>query len=571
MSTDSRAFWSISPREPEAESRLSAALDVHPTLAAVLASRGMTEPDEVRAYLEPTLESLHDPFGLPDAEEAAERIIRAIAGDEAILVHGDYDADGVTSAALLVRFLQKLGADVHYFIPHRFKDSYGLSARAVRASAGKVGLIIAVDCGVRDHEVIAAAAAQGQDVIVVDHHEPGDTLPEPALVINPKREDSTYPERELAAVGLAYKLACAICLKMDLPQKSLQRAFLDLVAIGTVADVAPLLGENRAMVASGLRALPYTRKVGLQVLLELCELTDPIGARDVAFRVGPRLNAVGRMADAADALELLLTDDEVDARRKALELEGLNRRRRKEQDSIFRDAQRMLAADDCPEMDRVVVLGREGWHRGVIGIVASKVLEATGLPTVMLAIEGDEARGSARSIDGFNIADAFKQCDDVLLRHGGHALAAGLDMETARVGELRERLNEVGRAAMPERVPAGRIVVDCEVGLDEVDEQLVAALALMEPCGEGNRSPVLCARGVEVLDTRTVGADGRHLKMTVGDGGRRVECIGFGLGMHNSELSVGARVDLCFVPGINDYMGRSRLQLQLEDIRLAES
>ncbi len=530
----------------------------------------MTEPDQVKTYLEPSLDNLHDPFGLPDAEEAAERIITAIGSGEAILVHGDYDADGITSAALLVRFLQKLGADVHYFIPHRFKDSYGLSARAVRASAGKVGLVIAVDCGVRDHEVIAAASAQGQDVIVVDHHEPGDTLPEPALVINPKREDSTYPERDLAAVGLAFKLASAICLKMDLPQNSLQRAFLDLVAIGTIADVAPLVGENRTMVASGLRLLPQTRKVGLQVLLELCELTEPISARDVAFRVGPRLNAVGRMADASDALELLLTDDEDDARRKALILEGLNRKRRKEQDRIFREAQRMLAADDCPAMDRVVVLGREGWHRGVIGIVASKVLEATGLPTVMLAIEGDQARGSARSIEQFDMADAFKQCDDVLLRHGGHALAAGLELETARVGDLRERLNEVGRKAMTDRVSTGTLAVDCEVGLDEVDEELVAALALMEPCGEGNRSPVLSVRGVTAVDVRTVGADNKHLKMAVGDGDRRVECIGFGLGMHKSELSVGTSVDLCFVPGMNDYMGRSSLQLQLEDVRPAQ-
>ncbi len=276
------------------------------------------------------------------------------------------------------------------------------------------------------------------------------------------------------------------------------------------------------------------------------------------------------MADAADALELLLTDDEVDARRKALELEGLNRRRRKEQDRIFREAQQMLEAEDCPAMDRVVVLGREGWHRGVIGIVASKVLEATGLPTVMLAVEGEQARGSARSIEQFDMADALRQCDDVLLRHGGHRLAAGLELETARIGDLRQRLNEVGRTVMPERVPAGRLAVDCEVGLDEVDEELVAALALMEPCGEGNRSPVLCARGVTALDVRTVGADDRHLKLMVGDGDRRVECIGFGLGMHKNELNVGASVDLCFVPGMNDYMGRSSLQLQLEDVRPAQ-
>ncbi len=567
---ESQTYWDVRPRDPSGEDRLVEVLDLPPALAGIIAARGMTDPQQVREYLQPSLDSLHDPFGLPDMEPAADRIIKAVGAKEPILVHGDYDADGVTSAALLVRFLSKLGADVQYFIPHRFNDSYGLSERAVRSSAGQVGLIISVDCGVRDHAAIEMAGAQDQDVIVVDHHEPGEELPRPALVVDPKREDSTYPERDLAAVGLALKLASAICQKMDLPENSLHRAFLDLVAIGTVADVAPLMGENRAMVSAGLGLLPHTRKVGLQVLLELCELSAPISAQDVAFRIGPRLNAVGRMADAAEALELLLTDDDVAARRTALRLEGLNRERRTIQDKTFRQAMRLLETQADLEADRVVVLAQEGWHRGVIGIVASKVLEATGMPVVLLAIEGDAARGSGRSVDELNLAQALVACDEVLTRHGGHALAAGLEVESARVGDLRERLNEAAREMMPDEPPRKRLVLDCEVELGEVDEALVSALARMEPCGEGNPEPLMCARAVEVLDARTVGAAGNHLKLLVGDGERRVDCIGFGLGKHLEYAGKGACVDLAFTPNIDTYGGRPKLQLQLEAIRSAQ-
>lgn len=563
--------WEVTPRAPEHEARLSSTLGLHPVLGAVLVARGLTEPDRVETFLQPTLDALHDPFALPDMSAAVERIVSALEAKEPVLVHGDYDADGVTSAALLVRFLSKLGAEVQYFIPHRFEDSYGLSERAVRAAAGKVGLIVAVDCGVRDHQAVDMAGAQDQDVIVVDHHEPGESLPGPALVINPKREDSAYPERELAAVGLAFKLASAVCMRLDLSLPSLQRAFLDLVAIGTIADVAPLTGENRVLVATGLRLLPHTRKVGLQVLLELCEITEPVGARDVSFRIGPRLNAVGRMADAAEALELLLTDDELQARRTALLLEGLNRERRKEQLSTFTEAMRMVEEEVDLDRDRVIVLARGGWHRGVIGIVASKVLEETGLPTVLLALEGEQARGSARSTEGFDIEQALTACDDLLVRYGGHALAAGLDVAVDRVGPLRERLNEVGRKLAPDGAPAPRLRVDCEVGLDEVDEALAEALVQLEPCGEGNPEPLLCARRVRAADVRTVGASGRHLKLLVEDGGRRIDCIGFGLGAHLAWLRPGTEIDLCFTPKLDSYGGTPRLQLQLEDIRRAGS
>jgi len=541
-------------------------LSVHPVLAAVLVGRGLREPSAAERFLNPSLDDLHDPFALPDMAPAVDRVVQALEGGEPILVHGDYDADGVTSTALLVRFLAKLGADVRYFLPHRFEDSYGLSERAVRASAGEATLIIALDCGVKDHQAVACACAQDQDVIVVDHHEPGDDLPE-ALVIDPKRGDSDYPERDLAAVGLAFKLASALCERLELSQRSLQRAFLDLVAIGTIADVSPLVGENRVMTAFGLQLLPHTRKVGLQVLLELCDLTERVGARDVAFRIAPRLNAVGRMADATDALELLLTEDEHQARRSALHLDALNRQRQEEQASTFREALVMIEAEVDPARDRMVVLARPGWHRGVVGIVASKVLESTGLPTLLLAIEGEHARGSARSIPAFNIAHALGRCDDLLDRHGGHSLAAGCELSIDRVDELRSRLGELACELIADADLRPQLAVDVEVSPAELDAELAVALGALEPCGEANPEPRLAVRDLRVRGARTVGAAGAHLKLNLEGDGRGFDAIGFGLGARLGDVPVDARVDLAFTPVIDDYSGLPRLQLQLADIR----
>lgn len=561
--------WTIRPRDRDAEEQLARELNVHPILAAILLARGLGEASAAESFLSPSLDDLHDPFLLPDLEPAADRVVHALESNEPILVHGDYDADGITAAALLVRFLSTLGANVHYYLPHRFEDSYGLSERAVRQSAGVAGLIIAADCGVRDHDAVACACAQDQDVIVVDHHEPGESLPEGALVVDPKREDATYPERELAAVGLAFKLASGVCEKLGLSQKSLQRAFLDLVAIGTITDVSPLVGENRTMTSVGLSLLPYTRKVGLQVLMELCELGETVTAQDVAFRIGPRLNAVGRMADATDALELLLTDDEMEARKKALHLDSLNSQRRSEQDAIFRQAVAMIESEVDLERDRVVVLAKQGWHRGVVGIVASKVLEHTGLPTLLIAVEGPTARGSARSIEGFDVSEALGRCTDLLERFGGHSLAAGCELSAERVAELRERLNEIGRATIADADLRPAVAIDAEVELPEIDQGLVRQLERLQPCGAANPEPLLATRNLRVLQSRTVGAAGRHLKMLVDAGGRHIDCIGFGLGERLVDARSDSRLDLCFVPKIDDYTGVERLQLQVADLRPA--
>ncbi|HCA48158.1 MAG TPA: single-stranded-DNA-specific exonuclease RecJ [Armatimonadetes bacterium] len=561
--------WIIRPRDRAAEEELSRQLGLHPILSAVLLGRGLGEPSHAERFLSPSLDDLHDPFLLPDMEQAVDRLLRALREKEPILVHGDYDADGITATTLLVRFLSKLGADVHYYLPHRFHDCYGLSQRAVRQSADVAGLIIATDCGVRDHEAVACACDQGQDVIIVDHHEPGEALPARALVINPKRQDAVYPDRELAAVGLAFKLASAICERLDLPQKSLQRAFLDLVAIGTITDICPLVGENRAMTAVGLQLLPYTRKVGLQILMELCEIGECVTAQDIGYRIGPRLNAVGRMADPTDALELLLTEDENEARRIALHLDSLNSQRRTEQDTIFRQALKMVEDEVDLDHDRVIVLAKQGWHRGVVGIVASKVLEQIGLPTLLMAVEGTTARGSARSIGAFDVSEALNCCSDLLDRHGGHSMAAGFESKADRVAELRERLNEIGRDVLDEDDLRPTVLVDAEVTLAEVDTDLVRQLERLQPCGAENPDPLFVTRDVTVMQARTVGAGGTHLKLAVESGGRQAECIGFGLGNQLEDAHAGSHIDLCFVPDVDHYTGVERLQLRVTELRRA--
>ncbi len=536
----------------------------------MLRNRGLASPSAINSFLSPPPSGLHDPFLLPDMEPAAERLNRAVEAGEQVLVHGDYDADGVTSAALLVRVLSRLGANVHYFVPHRFHDHYGLSERAVRSAGQKgVGLVVALDCGVSDHEAVAAAQEAGAEVIIVDHHQPGPTLPEGALVVNPKRADATYPFDGLTAVGLAYKLAVALCQVRGINEDYLSRAFLDLVTVGTIADVAPLVDENRALCAAGLKLLPHTRKTGLRALLDSCQVNGRASASDVAFRIAPRLNAVGRMGDAHQALELLLTDDQDQALRLALTLDSLNRQRQREQERTYTEARRMaeelLETDDQP----VLVVAAEGWHLGVVGIVASKLVEDFGRPAVVIAEEEGLCRGSARSIEGFDIAAAFGDCGDLLERSGGHALAGGLTLERGRIPALRDRLGELACSCLSAEMLEARLALDCEVRAEEITPGLAEALTGLEPCGQDNPAPAFLTAGLDVVSVRRVGRDGDHLKLTVAAERHAFDAIGFGMGREAEWLRARMRVDLAQVPELNEFNGSVGLQLRLLGVRQA--
>jgi len=568
MSPPVQEQWLISPRDREFEQQIAQAVGVHPLMAATLRNRGLTTEAAIREFLGPSVESLHGPATLPDIEPTVARLVDAVGSQERVLVHGDYDVDGITACALMTRFLSTLGVNVSYYLPHRVKDQYGLSQEAVeRATAEGIKLIIAADCGVRALKPIAAARAGGADVIVIDHHEPGPELPAEALIVNPKRSDSSYPERELAAVGLCFKVASAVCEALDVSQSSLQRAFLDLVALGTVADMVPLRGENRTMAALGLKLLPQTRKVGLRALLDVCRLNSIVSARDISYRLAPRLNAVGRLGDATEALQLLLTDDEVEGRRMALYLDSINRERQHEQERVYLEALALIDEQEHLQEAPVLVLDSPGWHIGVVGIVASKLLERYRRPAVVLAHEGEQARGSARSIEGFDIAGAFQQCTDLLVKHGGHAAAAGVTIAQDNLPAFRQCLNELAAKAIGPETRHPKLHVDAEVSLGEIDEQLLDDLQALEPCGQDNPQPLFAALGLKVTSCRRVGTDDRHLKLQVLADGRGWDCIGFGLGAAAGRIRPQQRVDLCFTPEINEYMGSRELQLRLEAVR----
>ncbi len=563
--------WLLPARDLRAERELATTVGTHPLVIAVLRNRGLAQAEAVAEFLTPSLDRLHDPELLPDIEPAVERLSQAVRQREAVLVHGDYDADGLTGAALLSRVLSKFGCRVQYYIPHRVREQYGLSPAAIeRACELGAGLLVAVDCGVSDHEAVAVARRCGMDVVIIDHHEPGERLPEGAWVVDPKRADSCYPEREPAAVGLAFKVASALCRRERVSEASLQRNFLDLVAIGTIADVVPLRGENRILAAAGLEVLAQTPSSGLQALLDICGVRPPVRASDIAFRVAPRLNAVGRIGDGTDGLELLLTDDSQEARRLALHLESMNRDRQREQDAVYADALQMIHEEVDLARDRVIVLASSDWHVGVVGIVASKLLERYNRPTIMLVEEQGRLRGSARSVGGFDITAALGKCSSCLLRYGGHALAAGLTLAPGDLEEFRERLNLVAAETLGREDLVAELRVDAEVGLDEISESLIGELQRLEPHGHSNPEPLLLTRNLEVLECRAVGAEGRHLKLFVRSDGRTAECIGFGMGAEAAWIGTGVRLDLCYTPEMNEYQGSRGIQLRLEAVRTAQ-
>jgi single-stranded-DNA-specific exonuclease len=565
-----RAVWRVQPREPAAEAALAEATGVSRVAAALLLNRGIATPQEAQAYLSPLIADLCDPSSLPDIDRAVALVNEAIDQRATVLVHGDYDVDGLTATALLVRFLSKLGVNVQYFIPHRVHDHYGLSAEAVeKAAAEGISLVIAVDCGVRDIEACARARELGLKLIVLDHHEPGPTLPCADALVDPKLETSAYPNRELAAAGLALQLARATAASRGVPRQYVERAFLDLAAVGTIADVVPLVAENRALASLGLARLARTKKLGLRTLMNLCQVNGCPRSEHIAFRIGPRINAAGRLADAHPSLSLLLTDDQDEANRTALYLDGINRQRQQEQSAICDQARVMVEREVDLGETACIVLASESWHIGVVGIAASQIVAQYGRPVILLAMEGDTCRGSGRSIPGFNLAGALDQCQDLLVRYGGHAMAVGAAVRADRLEEFRQALNHVGRKELDPSTLRPCLEIDMAVRLSEVTQELVSELEAMEPFGNGNPEPRFAAFGAKVADWTVVGRDNQHLKMWLAAEQGTQECIGFGMAREADWLARAEGVDLCFVPQINDFSGSRILQLRLHAIRPA--
>ncbi len=562
--------WQIRDPAPSSVVRdLARQTGLDPILLHILYQRGITTPSEIDIFLAPDLSIGHDPYLLMGMEEAVARIHEAVDAGEPIRIHGDYDVDGVTAVALMVRVLLRLGARVDAHIPHRTEEGYGLSLEAVeKAHAEGIRVLVTVDCGITAGKEAVRARELGLDLIVTDHHTPGPEIPEAIAVINPRRAGCSYPFKDLCGVGLAYKLACA--LELPDPEPALLE-YLDLVALGTTADVVPLLDENRVFVKYGLPQLGRSRWPGLEALIDRVGLQrERITANQAVFTLAPRINAAGRMADARDALALLLTDDPFEAAELAKRLDEQNARRRKVDQSTLKRAQEMIDSQGGIEGRHALVLCAEDWHPGVIGIVASRLAEIYNLPTVLVAMEGDEGRGSARSVEGFDLYDALAQCAKHLEEFGGHAHAAGLSLARCKIAAFTEALEQVVRNKLKKRDLHPTLQVDYEVQLENLTDDLLNGLKRLEPFGANNQQPVLLLRGAALGGPpRRVGPDRSHLKFSVRcSQNRPLDAIGFGMGERTSELASG-RVDVVFAFEENEFRGIRRSQLRLKDMREA--
>ncbi len=560
--------WNI-PSLPMQTYRSLTQAGIPTLLAAVLSARGITSPKQARSFLGAQTQALHDPFLLKDMDRAADRLGRAVEQGETIAVYGDYDADGVTSTCLLTDFLRRLGSKTIPYIPDRIQEGYGLNDRAVEYLAGLgVTLIVTVDCGITGAAQVDLARRLGMDVIITDHHECPENLPAACAVVDPCRVDCACSFPNLAGVGVALKLALALAGPEG--QAQVMGDYAELAAIGTVADVMELTGENRAIVRLGLEQLKRTRRPGLRALLEQAGAGGkPVTAATIGFTLAPRLNAAGRMGRAELALQLLLTDDLEQAQTLAGQLCQLNRQRQELEGEIFQDCTTQLDARGGPFP--VLVLAGEGWHQGVVGIVASRLAERYGCPAFVISLDGDMGKGSCRSFGGFHLFAALEQCADLLEQFGGHELAAGFSVRRENIAPLRARLERLvlertGGQPLTETLSADLQLPDATLLTLEQVEQL----ALLEPCGQGNPKPVLVLTGATVAARQSVGG-GRHLKLRLRCQGMMLDGIYFSPGEQADLLRPGSRVDVAFTPEVNTFRGSRTVQLQLRDVRPAPS
>ncbi|MGB5528289.1 MAG: single-stranded-DNA-specific exonuclease RecJ [Gemmatimonadota bacterium] len=538
----------------------------------VLLRRGIDSPEDARSFLRPLLTSVHSPFELPDMQAAVERVERALAGGESILVHGDYDADGMSAAALLTLGLREMGGRVEPFVPHRTRDGYDLSDAGIRR-ATQVGasLIVTVDCGVTAVEAVSKATSMGIDVVITDHHRPGGEIPRAIAVVDPMLPGSRYPFRDLAGVGVAFKVLSALYERAGLETPRLNQ-HLDLVALGTVADQMPLTGENRVLVRAGLRALERTRKAGLRSLLTSAGLQADhrIEAEDIGFRVAPRLNSVGRMDEADAGLRLLLAADAREAERLADHLERQNAERRLTDSRVYEEAKKQ-ARSRVRDGDQAVVLWGDDWHPGVLGIVASRLVESYHRPAIVISFDGDVGRGSGRSTGGFHLFNALQECEPLLERFGGHRMAAGFTVRRERVEELAARLQEMARRHLADREPAHELQLDLEVPVERLGDDLLRGLGHLAPFGSGNPTPILMVRDVALDRPTRVGSDGGHLRFQLVADRQRIPAIAFGMGRRLAEARSSERADVALEIAENSWNGRREVQARVLDFRPTET
>ncbi len=542
-------------------------LGVPAKIAELLAIRGIDTFDDAKLFFRPTIDRLHDPFLMKDMDVAAERLALAIRNREKVLVYGDYDVDGTTATSCVYIFLKKFGVEVDFYIPHRFKEGYGINQEGIQYAVDmKANLIVSVDCGITAIQEAKDAKAKGIDLIICDHHTVGDEIPDAVAVLDPKRPDCTYPFDGLSGAGVGFKLIQGTLKKLGLKAKEAYH-FLDLVAISIASDIVPIVDENRILMKAGLEILKKNPRIGISALLDLIKMPRAdINTTKIVFSVGPRINAAGRMGDATTAVRLMLSETESEAKACAYELESVNMRRRETDSKTMEEALGQIDQDLDLEQTSTMVLYKEDWHLGVIGIVASRLVDLYHRPAIMLSSVEGVIKGSARSIKGFNIYDALKKCEDLLEQFGGHEFAAGLTLKEGKLTEFQRRMNEIAHIDLSENSFEPELSIDAKLNIEEIDMKFWKLLAQFEPYGPSNLRPIFVSEDVHVVGVPTVVGNG-HLKMKIKQGDSGVyDAIGFNMHEYLPFVRSGELFHIAYVLEENNWNGRRTLQMRLKDI-----
>ena len=554
--------WQIYQSDYEKIKELQEKYNINKLLATILSNRGIIEEKQIKKFLDPKRTDFYNPFLMPDMESAVNRILKAIENNEKIIIYGDYDVDGITSVTVLKSFFQDRGIHVDEYIPNRLNEGYGLNKTAIeKISKQKYTLMITVDCGISAIEEIDYANQLGIETIVTDHHEPGNELPKALAVVDAKRKDNKYPCRNLAGVGVVFKLIQALSIKLNLDEKEYLK-YLDIVCVGTISDIVPLEDENRVIVKLGLKLVSQTRNLGLREILKLSGYQQ-IDSTTISFGVAPRINACGRMGHQEDALKLFTTKDINEVIKLAEKLNEYNKERQDIEKNIYNEAIEIIDKDDLDKKNTIVVMGKN-WHHGVIGIVSSKITELYFKPSILLCEEDDHGKGSGRSIPGFDLYKALTECKDTINKFGGHSMAVGINVKKEQFNEFRNKLEGIAKEQhIEEIVPI--LNIDAQVELDEINKDMVNSLKELEPYGEGNKMPIFAFKNLRIDSIRAL-SEGKHLKLTLKDKKNIVNAIGFNLGYLSSEYKIGDKIDVVGNLEINSFNGVDNLQINIKDI-----
>ena len=533
-------------------------------LASILVNRGIIDGEKINVFLNPTRKDFYNPFLMPDMEIAVKRIVKAIENKEKIMIYGDYDADGITSITVLKKYLNEIGLKTGEYIPNRLNEGYGLNKDAIsKIYNDGYKLMITVDCGISGLEEVDYANSLGMEIIITDHHEPAEKLPEAIAVIDAKRKDNKYPFNQLAGVGVVFKLIQAISTELKLEEKEYLK-YLDLVCIGTISDIVPLVDENRVIAKLGLKLIEKTKNIGLKTLLNIADLKK-IDSNAISFGVAPRINACGRMGFQEEALQLFLTEDSGEATKIAKRLVQFNQERQAKEKQIFEEVIEKIEKDNKDK--KCIVLAEENWHHGIIGIVASKITEIYYKPSILICLEGDKGKGSGRSVPGFDLYTALTKCSDYIEKFGGHSMAIGITIKKENFEKLKEAIEKYAQESnISDIMPI--INIDKEINLKNINIEEVKSLELLEPFGEANKMPLFLLRNLKIDSIRAL-SGGKHLKLTLKQDNNIVDAIGFNMGDLSKEYLLGDKVDVVGTIEINSFGNKENIQINLKDIRKA--